>query len=367
MGLAGVCACAAPIPAKPAAPSQPLDIQLPGQAPEPQGMSQLPALWEHEQLGSAYRIETGPLSGPANFDDLDGPFSSQYARNPYVISEGSDDGRKLVIRLPSAAARPLMEQANRDFGAGLLDQALSSYQQAIERDPQFAKPYFYVAEILSRRRDLEAATIWNERGLRLSPRDPYGYALRSEIAMALGKPDVARTALAYALALDPFSPQALKLLEKFGARLPGIQPPVFVQRHGRVLVARGGGHPAWQRYAICRALLEHDTKIRGQFVQSAAQSMRPGTRSLEEETVCGYLATAVYRLSRVPGGPAPDRDLERWSKAYDLSLLREAIIYETVGCRRPDVLPLLTDEAVRRIVEYVRLFVIPQTPRQNSG
>ena len=40
------------------------------------------------------------------------------------------------------------------------------------------------------------------------------------------------------------------------------------------------------------------------------------------------------------------RIFERWSRAYDVrTSLREAIIYETIGRRRPDVLPLLPDEA----------------------
>jgi tetratricopeptide (TPR) repeat protein len=377
----GALACASEPALKLAAPSQPIDLQLPAEAPDANTMGRLPAFWAQEPQRSAYRIEAGPLSGPGNFDELDGPFSSRYARNPYLVAEGSDDERKLLTRLPAAAARPAMEQANKAFAAGALDDALSGYRQVIDRDPAFAKPYFYVAEIQSQRHDMEAATTWNDRGLRLSPRDSYGHVLRAEILASMGNDELARAALAYALALDPLSPRAIKLLRRFGGvRTPGMTPPIFVQRRAAldgaageptvgatggaaaaVLVARGGGHPAWQPYAICRALLAYDARIRSEFVQSPVQEKSPGTRSLEEETTCAYLATAAYRLSKSASAAATDADLERWSRAYDANLLREAVIYETIGCRRSEVLPLLSDEAFGRMVEYVRLFVLPAT------
>jgi tetratricopeptide (TPR) repeat protein len=370
----GLCGCAANPPVKIAAPSQPLDLQYPQEPPDPSDLARLPALWEQEPQRSAFRIESGPLIGRANFDELDGPLASQYARSPYLVAEGGDDDRQLVTRLPSEGARPLMQQANQAFAAGRLDEALAGYRQVIERDPQFAKPYFYVAEIESQRRDLEAAAAWIDRGLRLSPRDTYAYALRAEILTATGRPEAARGDLAYALALDPFSPRGLKLLRQLGgARTPGIEPPVLVARAApsdggaAVLVARGGGHPAWRPYAVCRALLAFDAGIRAEFVQSPAQQSRPGTRSLEEETTCGYLATAAYRQARGAGGGAGDPDLERWSKAYDLNLLREAILYETIGARRQEVLPLLSDDALHRMVDYVRLFVLPPGPAASAG
>jgi tetratricopeptide (TPR) repeat protein len=365
-GLALIAACAtAPPVAKPAAPSRLLDLGIPLEPPEPAQLSALPAAWDQEAQRSSHPLETGPLQGAGNFDDLDGPPLSAYARNPYAVADGDDRERRLITRLPSDPARPFMEEGNKAFAAGNLEEAFANYRRVIERDPLYAKPYFYLAEIDSKRHDLDAAMAWNDRGLRLSPRDAYGYALRAEMASAMGKGDLARAALAFALALDPFSPRGLKLLAQLGAtREPGIQPPIFVQlRAGAgpgqppVLVARAGGHPAWQRYAVCRALLAFDGRIRGEYVQSPLQTRRPGTRSLEEETTCGYMVTAAYRAT--PAGGPTDADLDRWSRAYDANLLREAVIYETLGCRAPEVLPLLSDELLGRVIEYVRQFVMP--------
>jgi tetratricopeptide (TPR) repeat protein len=365
IATASACACASQgPPPRPAMPARLLDLSLPVEAPEPSALALLPALWEHEVEKLAYKVETGPLEGAGNFDALDGPLISFYARSPYVVAEGTGRERKLTTRLPSDPARPFMDAGNQAFGAGRLDEALSSYRSVIDRDPLYAKAYFYVAEIEAQRHDLEAATAWNDRGLRLSPRDAYGHALRAEIAATLGRDSLARDSLAYALALDPFSPRALKLLQQLGGgRPPGIDPPILVRVQSTPgqpagLIARGGGHAAWQRYAICRALLTYDRRVRSEYVQSAIQSSRPGTLSLEEETTCGYMVTAVYRAAR---GTGPgDADLERWSRAYDSDLLREAVIYETLGCRRPEVLPLLTDDALARVAEYVRRFVVPE-------
>jgi len=369
--LAGVAACTPPPPpVKPQIPVRPLDLQLPLEAPDDTTMARLPAAWDAEVTGAATKVETGPLQGAGNFNELDGAFTSSYARNPYLVADGGDADRKLTTRLPADKARPFMEAANQAFASGQLEEALLAYRKVIERDPLYAKAYFYVAEIESQRRDIDAATAWNDRGLRLSPRDAYGHALRAEIMLLQDRAEVARASLAYALALDPFAPRALKLLQRLGGRSPGIEPPIFVQLQRQpgappVLVARGGGSPAWQRYAVCRALLTYDRRIRSEFIQSRAQAISPSALSLEEETTCGYMATAAYRELR--GAGPRDPDLERWSRAYDANLLREAVIYETIGCRRPEVLPLLDDEALARVAEYVRLFVLSVTGPTGSN
>lgn len=368
-GVVGACATPPPV-AKPQIPSRPLDLQLPPEAPDEATMQRLPAAWDAEAAGAGMKIETGPLQGPGNFNEMDGPFASFYARSPYVVAEGADNERKLATRLPADAARPFMDEGNKAFGAGQLDLALASYRKVIEHDPLYAKAFFYVAEIETKRRDLEAATSWNDRGLRLSPRDAYGHALRAEILANVGRIEVARRALAYALALDPFAPRALKLLQRLGGtRMPGVEPPIFVQvqrapGQAPVLVARGGGNPAWQQYAVCRGLLAYNARVRSVFIQSEVQARTPGSLSLNEETTCGYMATAAYRAQRGAGArtATPDADLDRWSRAYDANLLREAVIYETIGSRRPEVLPLLNDEELQRVAEYVRLFVVPSPP-----
>ncbi len=375
--MGGLAACTPPPPlAKPQVPTRPLDLQMPLEAPDEATLSRLPAAWETEAAASATKLETGPLQGPGNFNELDGNLTSAYARSPYLVADGVDTERKLTTRLPADSARPFMEAANKSFGDGQLDEALLDYRKVIERDPLYAKAYFYVAEIESQRRDLDAATSWNDRGLRLSARDAYGHALRAEILAAQGRAEVARASLAYALALDPFAPRALKLLHRLGGRSPGIEPPIFVQLQqapaagqapgaAPVLVARGGGNPAWQRYAVCRALLAYDRRIRSEFIQSQAQARSPGALSLEEETTCGYMVTAAYRAQH--GAGPRDVDLERWSRAYDQNLLREAVIYETIGCRRPEVLPLLTDEALGRVSQYVGLFVLSPAPARKPA
>jgi len=360
--VGGLAACTPPPPpGKPQIPTRPLDLQMPLEPPDEATMARLPAAWDAEAAASATKLETGPLQGPGNFNQLDGNLTSAYARSPYLIADGGDTDRKLTTRLPGDSARPFMEAGNKSFGDGQLDEALLNYRKVIERDPLYAKAYFYVAEIESKRRDLDAATSWNDRGLRLSARDAYGHALRAEILAEQGRTEIARASLAYALALDPFAPRALKLLQRLGGRVPGIEPPIFVQLQqapgaAPVLVARGGGNPAWQGYAVCRALLTYDRRIRSEFIQSEAQARSPGALSLQEETTCGYMATAAYRAQH--GAGPPDANLQRWSRAYDSNLLREAVIYETIGCRRPEVLPLLNDEALGRVAEYVRLFVL---------
>ncbi len=366
------CATTAPIN-KPAAPSRPLDLFPPAEQPDEASLVSLPVAWDQEAHRAAYRIETGALQGAGNFNELDGQLLSAYARNPYAVAEGADKERRMITRLPSDPARPFMDAGNKAFGEDKLDEAITAYRGVIERDPLYAKPYFYLAEIESKRHDLDAATAWNDRGLRLSPRDAYGHAMRAEIQLTLGHDDQGRAALAMALALDPFAPRVLRLLQQIGGtRAPGIEPPIFVKRQAGaqpadkpVLVARAGGHPAWQRYALCRALLAHDARIRSEFIQSPAQQQRPGTRSLEEETTCGYMVVAAYRATR--GAGPVDADLERWSHAYDANLLREAVIFETLGCRGPDVLPTLNDEIFARVVDYVRRFVMPPVPVAAPG
>ena len=71
--LGGLGACTPPPPpAKPQIPTRPLDLQMPLEAPDEATMSRLPAAWDAEAASSATKLETGPLQGPGNFNELDG-------------------------------------------------------------------------------------------------------------------------------------------------------------------------------------------------------------------------------------------------------------------------------------------------------
>ena len=120
--LAGVAACTPPPPpVKPQIPVRPLDLQLPLEAPDDTTMARLPAAWDAEVTGAATKVETGPLQGAGNFNELDGAFTSSYARNPYLVADGGDADRKLTTRLPADKARPFMEAANQAFASGQLE------------------------------------------------------------------------------------------------------------------------------------------------------------------------------------------------------------------------------------------------------
>ena len=382
--------CASTPPPAPTGPAPPaLDLHLPDGQPEPEQLLRLPELWKQAAQRSLFKLELGPIEGAGNFDDIEGPLALGKTRNPYLAVEQTPDGPKLVERRPGETARKAMEEADKSFSGGKLEEAEAGYRKVIELDPLYPKAYFYVAAVLKQRRDFEGADAWIERGLRLSPKDAFGYAMRAEILHQSGKDLIARETLARAFALDPYSAPALRLLEKLGGkRKPGVRPPILVKRASRnELVARSGGGPGWRDYAICRALLTYDHDVRAEFLQhesrtstvvnadsirgdrrvsapSTAAGVPKGALSPLEETTCGFLATATYRAARIAGGPE-DEVLERWSKAFDAGLLREAVIYETLACRRPELLQLLPDDVQTRVVEYTRIFVVPA--RAGSG
>jgi hypothetical protein len=82
-GAFGLFACTPPPPlAKPQIPERPLDLQLPPPAPDEATMARLPQAWDAEMAAAAVKVETGPLQGAGNFNELDGAFISAYARNP---------------------------------------------------------------------------------------------------------------------------------------------------------------------------------------------------------------------------------------------------------------------------------------------
>jgi len=360
-----------PPPKAPAAPPpKPLDLRLlPEGQPEIEALMALPGLWQRERGRTKFAVVVdGEPAGAGNFDGLVGPLALDVKRNPFLVVQDTAQGRRLTERRASPALRKIMDEADQAFSTGKVDEALAGYRKVIEYDPLFPKPYFYVAAALKHRRDFEGADAWIERGLRLHERDPFGYALRAEMLEEQGKDTVARETLARAFALDPYSPPALRVKAKM-ARLagqrdvrPGVQPHIFVARSGpSELVARAAGHPVWREYAVCRALLAFDTRVRAEFLQVIPQ----GVLSPIEETTCGFMVTAAYLHARERGA-GEDLDLERWSKAFDAGLLREAVIYDVLGCRRPEILALLPDDVQVKMVEYARIFIVPAAARRSG-
>lgn len=355
----GACAGSEKSTAVPVAPTVPIDPRVPEAQPDFEELMRLPDLWRSEIQRSAFKVTMGDVAGNGNFDNLFGALSLGAPRNPFLAVEMGGDGRPILVeRRPGAEGKKILDAADKAFSAGKLDEALEGYKRVVELEPLWPKPRFYVAAALKQKKDYEGADNWIEQGLRLGARDAFAYALRAEMLADRGSDRVARETLARALALDPYSPPALKLLERLGApRKPGMRPRIEIDKGvGRDLRANGS-HPAWKLYAACRALLIYDGKVRDEYLQR----MPPGKRSPLEETTCGFLAVAAYRESRTAGAPE-DTDLDRWGRAYDVGLLREAVIYETLGCRHPEALQLLDaqPEQLLRMVEYTRLFVVPR-------
>ena len=351
VALSALGACAPPPPpVEAAAADRPLDLQLPLEAPDETTMARLPAaVGRRSAARSTTALETGPLQGPGNFNELDGAADVAYARSPYLVAEETTTSASSSPGCRRRSARPSWRRPTRRSATGSSTRRWLNYRKVIERDPLYAKAYFYVAEIESQRRDLEAATAWNDRGLRLSPRDAYGYALRAEILASHGaRRGRARRRWRTRWRWIRSRRARLKLLQRLGGRAPGHRAADLraaasrlARRRRPVLVARGGGQPglaALRRLPrAAGARRAHPQRVHP-VAGAGALAGRAVAGGRDHMWVHGHGGVSAAPATRGRGNGRADADLERWSRAYDANLLREAVIYETIGCRRPEVL-----------------------------
>ena len=103
----------------------------------------------------------------------------------------------------SAAGTPEwhFEQGNALFEAGLYDQAIEEYDEAIRLNPEFADAYYNRGAAYGRLGQFQLAIEDCDEAIRLDPENAFAYLLRGAVYSDMGRPIEARADLETAITL----------------------------------------------------------------------------------------------------------------------------------------------------------------------
>jgi cytochrome c-type biogenesis protein CcmH/NrfG len=100
-------------------------------------------------------------------------------------------------------ARARTELGFLQWTSGQAKQAMESFQTAIQDDPRFDQPHYYMGVIYRLRKDLRSATVEFEKAIELNPNNARAFGNLAFVFVDLGKLERAERCIRRAIELDP--------------------------------------------------------------------------------------------------------------------------------------------------------------------
>ena len=115
------------------------------------------------------------------------------------------DGADGAAFSQNIAANSLMTEAEAFFAQGKLDQALSSYQKALELDPKLYHAALFAGDVFIQKEDFAQAEIWYQRAIAIDPNRETAYRYSATPLMKQGKTELARDRYIEAFITEPYN------------------------------------------------------------------------------------------------------------------------------------------------------------------
>src|SRR6266566_378890 len=115
------------------------------------------------------------------------------------------DGADGAAFSQNIAANSLMTEAEAFFAQGKLDQALSSYQKALELDPKLYHAALFAGDVFIQKEDFAQADIWYQRAIAIDPNRETAYRYSATPLMKQGKTELARDRYIEAFITEPYN------------------------------------------------------------------------------------------------------------------------------------------------------------------
>jgi len=115
------------------------------------------------------------------------------------------DGADGAAFSQNIAANSLMTEAEAFFAQGKLDQALSSYQKALQLDPKLYHAALFAGDVFMQKEDFAQAEIWYQRAITIDPNRETAYRYSATPLMKQGKTEAARDRYIEAFITEPYN------------------------------------------------------------------------------------------------------------------------------------------------------------------
>ena len=129
-------------------------------------------------------------------------------REPVVdalIQNMPPDGSEGKAFSENAEANRLMNEAEAVFSQGRLDDALKSYQKALQLDPKLYEAALFSGDVYTQKGDYEQAEIWYQKAIAINPDRETAYRYSATPLMRKGKHNEARERYVEAFISEPYN------------------------------------------------------------------------------------------------------------------------------------------------------------------
>lgn len=167
-------------------------------------------------------------------------------------------------------ANKLMKEAESFFSQGKLEDALKSYQKALQLDPKIYEAALFSADVYMNKNDFEKAEIWYQKAIAIDPDRETAYRYSATPLMKQGKTDAARDRYIQGYLAEPFGKKGVAGLIQWGQATksqlahPQIEIPLNVSQDAKggskidipasaLLTGAQDGSFAWMAYGATRA------------------------------------------------------------------------------------------------------------------
>jgi tetratricopeptide (TPR) repeat protein len=161
-------------------------------------------------------------------------------------------------------ANTAMENGERAFTAGKIDEALALYQKAIKLDPKIYEAALFSGDMYFRKNDYGNAEIWYQKAIAINPDRETAYRYSASPLMKQNKTEQARDRYVEAFIVEPYSRFALQGMLQWGQATntslahPRIDVPEYkIGADGKAkstinINPADDGSMAWLGYAVTR-------------------------------------------------------------------------------------------------------------------
>ncbi|HEY0080366.1 MAG TPA: tetratricopeptide repeat protein [Pyrinomonadaceae bacterium] len=129
-------------------------------------------------------------------------------REPVVdalIQSMPPDGSEGKAFSENAEANRLMNEAEAVFAQGKLDEALKTYQKALQLDPKLYEAALFSGDVYTQKGDFEQAEIWYQKAIAINPDRETAYRYSATPLMRKGKHKEARDRYVEAYISEPYN------------------------------------------------------------------------------------------------------------------------------------------------------------------
>lgn len=274
--------------------------------------------------------------------------------------DGSDGGAFSTDH----SANDLMKEGEAFFSQGKLDDALKSYQNALQLDPTLYDAALFSADVYLQKRNFAQAEVWYQKAIAINPNRETAYRYSATPLMRQGKAEEAMARYIEAFISEPYSRFARAGLIGWGQATktslahPDIKIPTGVtfdekgnsniKLDASALGDKDDGGPAWILYGIIR------TSWRQEKFAKTYQNEKTYRHSLAEEADA---LRAVVNLAFADGKKPTNVSLVTLKKLNDEGLLEAYLLLarpdEGIARDHPAFLKQNRDKLRRYVNEYV--------------